>query len=140
MTYLPDNLPQKVRDCTEITSSCWTWNGYRLRDGYGQRRLGGKMRLVHRYVYELLVGPIAPGLTLDHLCRNRACINPAHLDPCTLRENLERGNAFIGRTLTHCKNGHPFDERNTLKRRQGRGCRACGVISSRKYAAKKKAA
>lgn len=75
------------------TDSCWLWLGAQNGKGYGRFTLSGRngwKRSAHRYAYELLVGPIAAGLDLDHLCRNRLCVNPEHLEPVTRRENLRR--------------------------------------------------
>jgi hypothetical protein len=69
---------------------CWMWTGT-LNKGYGMFSFGGKTRRAHRFAYEALVGPIPEGLALDHLCRNPACVNPAHLEPVTWRENVYRG-------------------------------------------------
>ena len=95
-TPLADRFWSKVQ---KQESGCWIWTGTRTRDGgYGQIRLPGlyapligPMRLAHRVAYELLVGPIPAGLVLDHLCRNRRCVNPAHLEPVTQRVNIQRG-------------------------------------------------
>ncbi len=117
----------------EKSDGCWTWTGANYI-GYGQISEGGRdgrLLKAHRVAYELLVGPIPDGLDLDHLCRNPSCVNPAHLEPVTHRENLRRGMGLVGinARATHCKNGHPFDEANTYHpRRGGRDCRRCKYV------------
>lgn len=109
-------------------SECWLWSGGLLR-GYGRFYIRRKYVGAHRFAYELLVGPIPDGLTLDHLCRVRACVNPAHLEPVTTRENWRRGESFsaMNARKTHCLRGHAYDEENTLQRksRGGRLCAEC---------------
>ena len=108
---------------------CWPWMGTRNRNGYGQISFDGRGQMVHRVAYELCVGPIPEGLTLDHLCRVRHCVNPAHLEPVTQQENLARTVGWFGanqRRKTHCPKGHPYDEENTYITRRGhRACREC---------------
>lgn len=114
---------------------CWPWRGKITTNGYGV----SADKVVHRIAYEFLVGPIPEGLTLDHLCRNRACVNPAHLEPCTLKTNVLRGEGLtaIHSRKTHCVNGHEFTLENTyLRPTGGRRCRTC----ARESAAERRAA
>lgn len=110
---------------------CWEWGGYLNGNGYGEFNHGrrGHTRLAHRLVFEALVGPVPDGMDLDHLCRNRRCVNPAHLEPVTRQENLLRGETIPARhaALMRCRHGHPFDQDNTYWRPDGKGrdCRAC---------------
>lgn len=76
-------------------SGCWIWQGELNRNGYGRVWIRGRRLMVHRVVWEILRGPIAEGLVLDHTCRTRACCNPCHLDPVTVRENTLRGEAKL---------------------------------------------
>lgn len=105
------------------------------RWGYGYITIAGRGRLAHRAAYELLVGPIPDGLTLDHLCRRPACVNPEHLEPVTQRENnLRAPNQLTAINLakTHCPRGHPYDEVNTYHMPNGgRDCKVCTNRRSR---------
>lgn len=109
------------------TETCWN---YRVVSHYGYGRIGIDYRKyqAHRFSWEINVGPIPEGLDLDHLCRNRACVNPSHLEPVTRQVNLLRG---VGATATNaakefCKRGHEFTPENTMVRKEGwRNCRAC---------------
>lgn len=114
----------------EKTDGCWLWtDAPNQGTGYGRLNIGqGRTRLAHRIAYELLVGPVPVGLTIDHLCRNRLCVNPAHLEPVTRGENVLRGVSKAGRSArpTHCPRGHAYDDANTYRTPVGgRQCRAC---------------
>lgn len=90
-------------------SGCWQWDQYTDLDGYGTLKHGAGTIRAHRWSYEALIGPIPTGLVIDHLCRNRGCVNPEHLEPVTVRENNVRGQGFGGsnsRKAT-CLRGHP---------------------------------
>lgn len=116
---------------------CWEWTAGQSHTGYGQH---GK-HLAHIYVWELLVGPVPPGLELDHLCRNTLCVSPEHLEPVTHAENVRRGRS--GRwqlAKTHCGQGHKFSPENTyVPPRGGRSCRECTRQKVRDYMRRRRA-
>jgi hypothetical protein len=120
----------------EKTESCWVWTAGRFTEGYGGFRVDGRTRRAHRVAYELLIGPIAHGLVLDHLCGNPSCVNPAHLEPVTNRLNVLRGSGHtaVNARKTHCIHGHEFTPQNTYRdRRAKRHCVECGRIRSREH-------
>jgi hypothetical protein len=99
----------RVFDRTVAAGACLIWQGAVQSRGYGSVTNGmGGTALVHRLAYEQAVGPIPFGLTIDHLCRNKLCVNPDHLEPVTNAENLRRAAA----AKTHCKQGHPLSGDN----------------------------
>ena len=113
----------------EPNTGCWVWMASSSDDGYGQFWSEEKMVRAHRYAYERWVGPIPEGLTIDHLCRVRHCVNPDHLEAVTNRENILRGETIAAAyaARTHCLQGHPYDEENTYVPPRGgrRECRTC---------------
>ena len=118
----------------EITvDGCWTWTGYINHNGYGRVRHEGRQRQAHRWSYELFVGPIPERLVLDHICRNRACVRPDHLEAVTQSVNVLRGNPSNGNVgKTHCKWGHEFTPENTQITRSGkRRCQTCSRNETR---------
>lgn len=92
-----------------MVENCWEWIGTVNSGGYGSFNDGRQFK-AHRWSYARFKGPIPPSLTLDHLCRNRRCVNPDHLEPVTNRENILRGNGPTAENArkTHCKRGHPL--------------------------------
>lgn len=109
-------------------AGCWEWVGYRDADGYGAAKVDRTPYRAHRIFFHHLVHALAPGLVIDHLCRNRACVNPAHLEQVTVADNTHRGDAPSARNRmkTHCARGHEYTEANTyLDKTNRRHCREC---------------
>lgn len=110
---------------------CWPFLGSLTTRGYGTFCYAGNRRQAHRVTYELVRGPISDGLHLDHLCRNRRCCNPSHLEPVTSLENTRRSPTHNG-AKTHCPQGHEYSGTNLRVYRGGRYCRECIRIDARK--------
>lgn len=128
-----DSMDERFWSKVAVTclDECWPWLAS-LKDGYGQFQVGTfrkpKVVRAHRVAYVLLIGPILEGLTLDHLCRNRASCNPWHLEPVTRGENVLRGISppAINARKTHCLRGHVLAGRNLRHTATGgRRCRTC---------------
>ena len=126
---------QRFWSKVDARGDCWTWTAC-LVGGYGQFNNQRTKYPAHRVAYELLVGPIPHGLVIDHLCRNRACVNPDHLQPVTIQTNTLRGvsRQAVHARRTHCPQGHPYDKVNTMLHpvasasrgvRYERNCREC---------------
>ena len=138
---LKDHRPfaDRWRDHIEMVDGCWIWTSG-TSNGYGITSEGyGNVFAVHRRVYCLLVGEIPDGLELDHLCRNRACCNPDHLEPVPHPENVRRGEAGINnRAKTHCANGHEFTPENMYPSPRGRRCKTCTREANRESQRRKR--
>ncbi|MDE2097003.1 MAG: HNH endonuclease [Patescibacteria group bacterium] len=124
-------------------SGCWLWTAALQSNGYGYTRDSSGMRLAHRAVYTALRGPIPAGLDLDHLCRVRCCVNPAHLEPVTRQVNLLRGTpgAWMKRVAASrnaCAAGHEYTPENTRMRGKTRLCRICERAHGRRHDAKRR--
>lgn len=123
-------------------AGCMEWQGKLGTDGYGRVLVAHRReRVAHRVAWESVRGPVPDGLQLDHLCRNRRCVNLDHLEPVPQRENLRRG-VHANRGKTHCPRGHAYDEANTYQiNGKGRHCRTCRSAQNRaRYIAQRAAA
>jgi len=147
--FHPNRHGVSIADRIDASGDCWLWtgtqtgSGAKSRCGYGVINIGGRAGRqvsIHRLVWETLVGPIADGLEIDHLCRAHNCVNPDHLEPVTHAENVRRGfgqgNGW--QHLTHCKHGHEFTEDNTRIRisDNARICRTCRKLAMRRSRAR----
>ncbi len=135
-----ENRVAKFWSHVRKTETCWLYESGSEDHGYRSTSWLGRRAYAHRIAYELCVGPIPPGMKIDHVakrgCDHRNCVNPAHLEPVTQGENVRRGNTQRpnngeqNRAKTHCPRGHLYDEANTYRpARGGRQCRACRIIT-----------
>lgn len=137
------SLEQRFWPKVEKTATCWLWRGLKI-NGYGQIAGNRKRTYVHRFSYEMAKGPIPNGLQLDHLCRVRHCVNPAHLEAVTAKVNVHRGTGEAGANArkTECHRGHPLSGNNLYVNPDGhRNCRTCNnerARAVRRYHAKAK--
>lgn len=123
-------------------SGCWNWTGELGPGGYGRLQVDGRRVAAHRWSYEHHVGPIPEGLVVDHLCGNRGCVNPEHLEPVTQRENLMRAPTLqaANAAKTHCKHGHLLSPDNVERTANGnRQCRTCRRRRAREYQRRRRA-
>lgn len=149
MTYGPKPIPaidrilRRTKENPE--TGCWEWQGPLDSVGYGSIGIGGhNTRHVrnHRVTYEFFIAEIPDGLVIDHLCRNRPCCNPWHLEPVTHKVNLHRGETITAANaaVTHCPQGHAYDAANTHRNRDGsRRCRACQYLQTKASRARRAA-
>lgn len=108
-----------LKKCLLDKSGCWNWTGHLNDKGYSRFSwmINGEYgpSFGHRYSYERFIGKLKKHMTIDHLCKNKKCVNPMHLEQVTWKENLFRGDTISGRNAkkTHCKRGHEFTKENT---------------------------
>lgn len=125
----------RFMDKVTITEYCWQWAASLDRHGYWHFVYGGKLHRAHRVSYRIFIGETESKLDLDHLCRNRACVNPKHLEQVTRSVNLKRGLLWQSKKVT-CPLGHPYDY---IDKRGARRCKACLKKIAHKNYLKRKA-
>lgn len=130
----------------EDANGCWVWTGNRTKDGYARFSVRGGLTIpAYRWAYEQMVGPIPDGLEPDHLCLNKACVNPEHIEPVTREVNVQRA-LFVkhGSSAEFCPNGHPRTPENRVQRKRPRGitgeCKVCNRERMRQRSAVEKQA
>lgn len=132
---LIERFTEKIEEPFDVHNDCWIWKGSQTGNGYGQIWVNRKMRTAHRIAYELFIGPIPDDHAVDHLCRNRLCVRPDHLE--TLHHSVNCGQWNRGKT--HCPQGHPYSGHNLMwKTPKERRCRACHDEQNRKQRIRRK--
>ncbi|MFJ2000282.1 HNH endonuclease signature motif containing protein [Streptomyces chartreusis] len=131
------------RKIQKAAGGCWEWQAAKSRNGYGVLVLSRRSLYSHRVSYEIHKGQIPAGLHIDHLCQNKSCCNPDHLEAVTSRENTMRSPiapAALNAVKTHCPHGHEYTPENTvvIKGGRGRSCRTCRRWHERRTEAKRK--
>lgn len=159
-------LERFLSKCDRPVDGCWLWEAGITTAGYGTLSIASRTHYAHRLAYEHFIGPIEDGMVIDHLCRMRHCVNPAHLEVVTNAENLRRG--YVSRTgrnprpkpaprpkrvkrpkpekreprnfaqRTHCKWGHEWTAENIVIRAGYRKCRLCAVDAQRRWEDRRK--
>jgi hypothetical protein len=132
---------------TTITDGCWIWQGGKTAAGYAMMYILGGRQYAHRWAYQMFVGPIPDNCEIDHVCRNRGCVRPDHLQAVSHRVNCSPERSSVGwntRAKTHCPKGHAYNEENTYQyfgkdNLYHRFCRICHYTASMKYAEKRRA-
>lgn len=129
-----------VPACRPDLGPCWQWTGSLIKgSGYAQFWLSGTNRLAHRVAWRMRNGDIPEGLQIDHLCRNRACVNPDHMEVVTGLVNTHRGTSPAACNVgkTHCPKGHPYEGGNLYIGSEGRRvCRQCQRDAQVRYRSK----
>lgn len=139
--YRP-SVTERILANSASAGECIIWHGHTMANGYGVISWGNRQWLVHRAVWTEANGSIPDGLTVDHLCRNRACVNVGHMEIVTRAENSRRGGGLevahaSYRARTHCRQGHEYTPENTARGKSGgRSCRECNRQSWHKWAAR----
>lgn len=116
-------VAKRILARTVVKGDCWEWTGGVVNTGYGLTSVSGRRWLTHRLAHELWIGPIPESFEVDHLCRNRVCLNPDHLEAVSKAVNMRR--AWAANRMSACRRGHAFTPENTFFNGGFRGCRTC---------------